>query len=130
MASLTRTPRGIVRTGPCVPSPGSPRDSRTRPGARAPPCDAGPHVPSSRSLVTVLRMQGEWEGQTQGTARAPRPQLTTSPLQVGILLHYSTLATMLWIGVTARNIYKQVTKKALPCPGADHPPYPKQPLLR
>ncbi|XP_077733225.1 adhesion G protein-coupled receptor A1 isoform X1 [Canis aureus] len=49
---------------------------------------------------------------------------------VGILLHYSTLATMLWIGVTARNIYKQVTKKALPCPGADHPPYPKQPLLR
>ncbi|XP_045295287.1 adhesion G protein-coupled receptor A1 [Leopardus geoffroyi] len=41
---------------------------------------------------------------------------------VGILLHYSTLATMLWIGVTARNIYKQVTKKAPPCP--------RQPLLR
>ncbi|XP_047393836.1 adhesion G protein-coupled receptor A1 [Sciurus carolinensis] len=49
---------------------------------------------------------------------------------VGILLHYSTLSTMLWIGVTARNIYKQVTKKALPCPGPDQPPYPKQPLLR
>ncbi|XP_045735068.3 adhesion G protein-coupled receptor A1 isoform X1 [Mirounga angustirostris] len=49
---------------------------------------------------------------------------------VGILLHYSTLATMLWIGVTARNIYKQVTKKAPPCLSADHPPYPKQPLLR
>lgn len=49
---------------------------------------------------------------------------------VGIALHYSTLSTMLWIGVTARNIYKQVTKKALPCPGADQPPYPKQPLLR
>lgn len=41
---------------------------------------------------------------------------------MGILLHYSTLATMLWIGVTARNIYKQVTKKAPPCP--------RQPLLR
>lgn len=50
--------------------------------------------------------------------------------QVGIALHYSTLSTMLWIGVTARNIYKQVTKKALPCPGADQPPYAKQPLLR
>uniref|UniRef100_A0A8C9QTG4 G-protein coupled receptors family 2 profile 2 domain-containing protein n=1 Tax=Spermophilus dauricus TaxID=99837 RepID=A0A8C9QTG4_SPEDA len=49
---------------------------------------------------------------------------------VGILLHYSTLSTILWVGVTARNIYKQVTKKALPCPGADQPPYPKQPLLR
>ncbi|KAM4851831.1 adhesion G protein-coupled receptor A1 isoform 1-T1 [Thomomys bottae] len=49
---------------------------------------------------------------------------------VGIALHYSTLSTMLWIGVTARNIYKQVTKKAPPCPGADQPPYPKQPLLR
>nr|XP_015097355.1 adhesion G protein-coupled receptor A1 [Vicugna pacos] len=49
---------------------------------------------------------------------------------VGIVLHYSTLSTMLWIGVTARNIYKQVTKKAPLCPGTDQPPYPKQPLLR
>ncbi|KAM5271515.1 adhesion G protein-coupled receptor A1 [Ctenodactylus gundi] len=49
---------------------------------------------------------------------------------VGIVLHYSTLSTMLWIGVTARNIYKQVTKKPPPCPGTDQPPYPKQPLLR
>ena len=55
--------------------------------------------------------------------------LALSP-QVGIVLHYSTLSTMLWIGVTARNIYKQVTKKAPLCPGADQPPYPKQPLLR
>ncbi|XP_012410610.1 adhesion G protein-coupled receptor A1 [Trichechus manatus latirostris] len=49
---------------------------------------------------------------------------------VGIMLHYSTLSTMLWIGVTARNIYQQVTRKAPPCPGPDQPPYPKQPLLR
>uniref|UniRef100_A0A8D0W0P6 Adhesion G protein-coupled receptor A1 n=1 Tax=Sus scrofa TaxID=9823 RepID=A0A8D0W0P6_PIG len=49
---------------------------------------------------------------------------------VGILLHYATLSTMLWIGVTARSIYKQVTKKAPLCPGADQPPEPKQPLLR
>ncbi|XP_014649587.1 PREDICTED: adhesion G protein-coupled receptor A1 [Ceratotherium simum simum] len=37
---------------------------------------------------------------------------------------------MLWIGVTARNIYKQVTKKAPQCPRADQPPYRRQPLLR
>ncbi|XP_039337765.1 adhesion G protein-coupled receptor A1 isoform X6 [Mauremys reevesii] len=37
---------------------------------------------------------------------------------------------MLWIGVTARNIYKQVTKKAQPCQNSDQPSYPKQPLLR
>lgn len=46
------------------------------------------------------------------------------------MLHYSTLSTMLWIAVTARNIYKQVTKKAPPSPGADQQPYSQQPLLR
>lgn len=46
------------------------------------------------------------------------------------MLHYSTLSTMLWIGVAARNIYKQVTRKAPLCPGADQPPHPRQPLLR
>ncbi|XP_042647235.1 adhesion G protein-coupled receptor A2 isoform X2 [Tyto alba] len=51
-------------------------------------------------------------------------------LMVGIVLHYSTLSTMLWIGVTARNIYKQVTKKPQPCQNSDQPSYPKQPLLR
>ncbi|XP_014379268.2 adhesion G protein-coupled receptor A3-like [Alligator sinensis] len=49
---------------------------------------------------------------------------------VGVVLHYSTLSTMLWLGVTARNIYKQVTKKPQPCPNSDQPSYPKQPLLR
>ncbi|XP_060097355.1 adhesion G protein-coupled receptor A1 isoform X1 [Heteronotia binoei] len=49
---------------------------------------------------------------------------------VGIVLHYSTLSTMLWIGVTARNIYKQVTKKPQTTPNSDQPSYPKQPLLR
>ncbi|XP_057593416.1 adhesion G protein-coupled receptor A1 isoform X2 [Hippopotamus amphibius kiboko] len=47
----------------------------------------------------------------------------------GIALHYSTLSAMLWIAATARNIYKQVTKKAPLCPGPEQPPYPKQPLL-
>lgn len=53
-----------------------------------------------------------------------------SSLQVGIILHYSTLATVLWVGVTARNIYKQVTKKAKRCQDPDEPPAPPRPMLR
>ncbi|XP_019737736.1 adhesion G protein-coupled receptor A1 isoform X1 [Hippocampus comes] len=49
---------------------------------------------------------------------------------VGLVLHYSSLATMLWLGVTARNIYKQVTKKPLQSQDGDPPRPPKQPLLR
>uniref|UniRef100_UPI0037E7B3A8 adhesion G protein-coupled receptor A3 n=1 Tax=Semicossyphus pulcher TaxID=241346 RepID=UPI0037E7B3A8 len=49
---------------------------------------------------------------------------------VGVVLHYSSLSTMLWLGVTARNIYKQVTKKPPQSQDGDPPPPPKQPLLR
>uniref|UniRef100_A0A8C4X499 Adhesion G protein-coupled receptor A3 n=1 Tax=Erpetoichthys calabaricus TaxID=27687 RepID=A0A8C4X499_ERPCA len=49
---------------------------------------------------------------------------------VGIILHYSTLATILWVGVTARNIYKQVTRKAKHCEDLDEPPPPPRPMLR
>ncbi|XP_034020577.1 adhesion G protein-coupled receptor A3 [Thalassophryne amazonica] len=49
---------------------------------------------------------------------------------VGILLHYSTLATSLWVGVTARNIYKQVTRKAKHYEELDEPPPPPRPMLR
>ncbi|XP_035256513.1 uncharacterized protein LOC118218168 isoform X2 [Anguilla anguilla] len=49
---------------------------------------------------------------------------------VGIVLHYSSLSTMLWLGVTARNIYKQVTKKPPHAQDGDPPPSSKQPLLR
>ena len=50
--------------------------------------------------------------------------------QVGIVLHYSTLATVLWAGVTARNIYKQVTRKAKRYEELDEPPPPPRPMLR
>lgn len=53
-----------------------------------------------------------------------------SPFQVGILLHYSTLATVLWVGVTARNIYKQVTRKVKRCQDPDELPPPPRPMLR
>ncbi|XP_030688056.1 adhesion G protein-coupled receptor A3 [Globicephala melas] len=49
---------------------------------------------------------------------------------VGIILHYSTLATVLWVGVTARNIYKQVTRKAKRCQDPDELPPPPRPMLR
>ncbi|KAI2662151.1 Adhesion G protein-coupled receptor A3 [Labeo rohita] len=48
---------------------------------------------------------------------------------VGIVLHYSTLATALWSGVTARNIYKQVTRKAKRYEELDEPPPPPRPML-
>lgn len=46
------------------------------------------------------------------------------------MLHYSTLATALWVGVTARNIYKQVTRKAKRYEELDEPPPPPRPMLR
>lgn len=49
---------------------------------------------------------------------------------VGIVLHYSTLATALWSGVTARNIYKQVTHKSKQYEELDEPPPPPRPMLR
>ncbi|KAM6949461.1 adhesion G protein-coupled receptor A3 [Aplochiton taeniatus] len=49
---------------------------------------------------------------------------------VGIVLHYSTLSTALWVGVTVRNIYKQVTRKAKHYEELDEPPPPPRPMLR
>lgn len=78
----------------------------------------------------ALGERGKVGAQTQGGGAGGRAGSHWLLPQVGIVLHYSTLSTLLWIGVTARNIYKQVTKKAPLCPGAGQPPYPKQPLLR
>uniref|UniRef100_A0A673WAA2 Adhesion G protein-coupled receptor A1 n=1 Tax=Salmo trutta TaxID=8032 RepID=A0A673WAA2_SALTR len=49
---------------------------------------------------------------------------------VGMVLHYSSLSTMLWLGVMARNIYKQVTKKPLQPQDGDPPANTKQPMLK
>ncbi|XP_067893643.1 adhesion G protein-coupled receptor A3 [Heterodontus francisci] len=49
---------------------------------------------------------------------------------VGIILHYSTLATILWVGVTARNIFKQLTRKSKRCQDPEEPPPPPRPMLR
>ncbi|XP_068184271.1 adhesion G protein-coupled receptor A3 isoform X2 [Antennarius striatus] len=49
---------------------------------------------------------------------------------VGVVLHYSSLSTMLWLGVAARNIYKQVTKKPPQGQDGNPPQPPKQALLK
>lgn len=46
------------------------------------------------------------------------------------MLHYSSLSTMLWLGVTARNIYKQATKTLPQNQDGDPPAPPRQPLLK
>ncbi|KAK1346020.1 hypothetical protein QTO34_008489 [Cnephaeus nilssonii] len=72
-----------------------------------------------------LRLQPAWVSMADQRERSPDPGCLWSAgggnpgYQVGILLHYSTLATVLWVGVTARNIYKQVTRKAKRCQDPD-----------
>jgi len=50
--------------------------------------------------------------------------------QVGVVLHYSSLSTVLWLGVTARNIYTQVTRRPPQSQDGAAPPAAKQALLR
>ncbi|XP_023685247.2 adhesion G protein-coupled receptor A3-like isoform X1 [Paramormyrops kingsleyae] len=50
--------------------------------------------------------------------------------KVGIVLHFSSLATVLWLGITARNIYKQLTRKAKSSEELKEPPAPAKPMLR
>ncbi|XP_072524071.1 adhesion G protein-coupled receptor A1 [Salminus brasiliensis] len=51
---------------------------------------------------------------------------------VGIILHYSSLSTMLWLVFTARNICKEVSKAPPPPQGRDPPaqPRPRATLFR
>ncbi|XP_037742475.1 adhesion G protein-coupled receptor A2 isoform X1 [Chelonia mydas] len=49
---------------------------------------------------------------------------------VGIILHYSSLSTLLWMAVKARVIYKEVTWKAPQQPEGDVPQPAPRPMLR
>ncbi len=52
-------------------------------------------------------------------------------LQVGIALHYSSLSTLLWIGVSARVIYKEAVWRMPRQPEGESPAPPTQrPMLR
>lgn len=51
--------------------------------------------------------------------------------QVGIALHYSSLSTLLWIGVSARVIYKEAVWRSPRQPEGEPPAVPTQrPMLR
>ncbi len=51
--------------------------------------------------------------------------------QVGIALHYSSLSTLLWIGVSARVIYKEAVWRMPRQPEGESPAPPTQrPMLR
>ncbi|XP_041066357.1 adhesion G protein-coupled receptor A2-like [Carcharodon carcharias] len=49
---------------------------------------------------------------------------------IGIVLHYSSLSTLLWIGVSARVIYKEVTQKVHRQQELELPPPAQRPMLR
>ncbi|XP_009991553.1 PREDICTED: G-protein coupled receptor 124 [Chaetura pelagica] len=49
---------------------------------------------------------------------------------VGIILHYSSLSTLLWMAVKARVLYKEVTWKAPRQPEGDVSQLPPRPMLR
>ncbi|XP_078095777.1 adhesion G protein-coupled receptor A2 isoform X2 [Mustelus asterias] len=49
---------------------------------------------------------------------------------IGIVLHYSSLSTLLWIGVSARVIYKEVTQKVQRQQELELPPPAQRPMLR
>ncbi|NWV35677.1 AGRA2 protein, partial [Grantiella picta] len=49
---------------------------------------------------------------------------------VGIILHYSSLSTLLWMAVKARVLYKEVTWKALRQPDGDTSQAAPRPMLR
>ncbi|XP_048186423.1 adhesion G protein-coupled receptor A2 isoform X2 [Perognathus longimembris pacificus] len=58
--------------------------------------------------------------------------LTNYPMvcqAVGVTLHYSSLSTLLWMGVKARVLHKELTWRAPPPPEGDSPPAPR-PMLR
>lgn len=49
---------------------------------------------------------------------------------VGITLHYSSLSTLLWMGVKARVLHKELTCRAPPPQEGDSAPPAPRPMLR
>lgn len=58
------------------------------------------------------------------------PSLSTLIPQVGITLHYSSLSTLLWMGVKARVLHKELTWRAPPPQEGDSAPPAPRPMLR
>ncbi|KAM5173714.1 adhesion G protein-coupled receptor A2 isoform 3-T3 [Callospermophilus lateralis] len=63
-------------------------------------------------------------------AQPRSPSLSALTLQVGITLHYSSLSTLLWMGVKARVLHKELTWRAPPPQEGDPAPPAPRPMLR
>ena len=64
-----------------------------------------------------------WDGRS--------PSLSALTRQVGITLHYSSLSTLLWMGVKARVLHKELTWRAPPPQEGDAAvPAPRRSLQR
>jgi hypothetical protein len=72
----------------------------------------------------LLRLRGCPIGAAQD------PSLSALTLQVGITLHYSSLSTLLWMGVKARVLHKELTWRAPPLQEGDPAPPAPRPMLR
>lgn len=72
-----------------------------------------------------------WDGH-RGARPCPQHPLPNRRLlpQVGIILHYSSLSTLLWMAVKARVLYKEVTWKAPQQPDRDTSQAAPRPMLR
>lgn len=68
-------------------------------------------------------------GDAAMAAAPPYPPIASLP-QVGIILHYSSLSTLLWMAVKARVLYKEVTWKAPRQPDGDASQPAPRPMLR
>lgn len=60
----------------------------------------------------------------------PSPPASALTLQVGITLHYSSLSTLLWMGVKARVLHKELTWRPPPSQDGDPALPAPRPMLR
>lgn len=68
-------------------------------------------------------------GDAAVSAASPFPTVASAP-QVGIILHYSSLSTLLWMAVKARVLYKEATWKAPQQPDGEASQPAPRPMLR
>lgn len=73
---------------------------------------------------------GDWGSGVASAVAAWSPSLCGLTLQVGITLHYSSLSTLLWMGVKARVLHKELTWRAPPPQEGDLAPPAPRPMLR
>lgn len=72
----------------------------------------------------------DWGSGVAPAVAARSPSLCGLTPQVGITLHYSSLSTLLWMGVKARVLHKELTWREPPPQEGDAAPPAPRPMLR